>query len=161
MRRCQNDPTCGIFLRRELFKDIKNDIPMSQTFKYNNTNTQAHKYTNRQIHHMTRYQKGPTCGIFLKRGLFEDIKNGIPISQICKYKFLILIVCLIKILKCHRSEPEQAILRSSIWFISWCQHRVWAPSWLGANPNPPMGPDGPARLNPWAGGPPHRSIIWD
>ena len=44
MTRCQNNPTCGIFLRRELFKDIKNDIPMSQTCKYENTNTQIHKY---------------------------------------------------------------------------------------------------------------------
>ena len=38
-------PTCGIFLKRGLFNDIKNDIPMSQTCKCNNTNTQIHKYT--------------------------------------------------------------------------------------------------------------------
>ena len=35
---------------------------------------------------MMKCQKDPTCGIFLKRGLFKDIKNGIPMSQICKYK---------------------------------------------------------------------------
>merc|ERR1711989_135854 len=43
MTKCQKDPTCGIFLKRELFKDIKNYIPMSQTHKYKDVNT---KYTN-------------------------------------------------------------------------------------------------------------------
>ena len=47
---------------------------------------QKYKYTNTQIHHMTRCQKDPTCGIFLKRELFKDIKNDIPISQTRKYK---------------------------------------------------------------------------
>ena len=28
MRKCQKDPTCGIFLKRGLFKDIKNYIPI-------------------------------------------------------------------------------------------------------------------------------------
>ena len=40
---CQKDPTCGIFLKRGLFKDIKNDIPMCQTRKYK---IHIHKYTN-------------------------------------------------------------------------------------------------------------------
>ena len=53
MTRCQKDPTCVIFLKIGLFKDIKNDIPMSQTCKYKNTNTQIHKYTN------TAYDKVP------------------------------------------------------------------------------------------------------
>merc|ERR1711989_132509 len=44
--RFQKDPTCGIFLKRGLFKGIKNDIPMRQTRKYKNTNTQIYKYTN-------------------------------------------------------------------------------------------------------------------
>ena len=35
---------------------------------------------------MTKYQKDPTCCIFLKRGLFKDIKNDIPMSQIGEYK---------------------------------------------------------------------------
>ena len=43
MTKCQKDPTCGIFLKRGLFKDNKNHIPMCQTCKYKNTNT---KYTN-------------------------------------------------------------------------------------------------------------------
>ena len=43
MPNCQKDPTYGIFLKRGLFKDIKNDIPICQTGKYKNTNT---KYTN-------------------------------------------------------------------------------------------------------------------
>ena len=38
---CQKDPINDIFLKRELFKDIKNDIPMCQKHKYKNTN-----YTN-------------------------------------------------------------------------------------------------------------------
>ena len=77
MTMCQKDPTFGIFLKRGLFKDNKNDIPVCQTCKYKTTNT---KYTNTQIQHMTKCQKDPTCGIFLKRGLFKDNKNYI---QMC------------------------------------------------------------------------------
>ena len=44
MTKYQKDPTCCIFLKRVLFKGIKNYIPMSQTRKYKNTNTQIHKY---------------------------------------------------------------------------------------------------------------------
>merc|ERR1712110_124241 len=51
--KCQKDPTCGIFLKRGLFRGIKNDIHMCQTHKYKNTNTQIHKYTN------TAYDKVP------------------------------------------------------------------------------------------------------
>ena len=83
MAKCQKDPTCGIFLKRRLFKDIKNYIPIGQMRKYKNTNT---KYTNTQIQHMTKCQKDPTCGIFSKRGLFKDIKNYITIGQMCKDK---------------------------------------------------------------------------
>ena len=61
MAKCQKDPTCGIFLKRGLFKGIKNDTPMCQTCKYTNT----------EIQHMTKRQKDPTCGVFLKRGLFK------------------------------------------------------------------------------------------
>ena len=59
---------------------------MCQRRIYKNTNTQIHKHTNRQIQHMTKCQKNPTCGISLKRGLFKDIKNDIPVCQTCKYK---------------------------------------------------------------------------
>ena len=45
MTKCQIDPTCGIFLKRGLLKDMKNYIPMCQTRKYRNTNTQIHKYS--------------------------------------------------------------------------------------------------------------------
>ena len=83
MTKCQKDPTCGIFLKRGLFKDMKNNIPMCQTRKYKNTNT---KYTNSQIQHMTKCQKDPICGIFLKWGLFKDIKNNIAMCQTLKYK---------------------------------------------------------------------------
>ena len=83
MTKCQKDPTCGIFLKRGLFKDIKNDIQMC---KRRNTKIQLHKYTNTQIQHMTKCQIDPTCGIFFKRGLFNDIKNDIPMCQTHKYK---------------------------------------------------------------------------
>ena len=33
MTKCQKDPTCGIILKRGLFKGIKNDIPMCQMRK--------------------------------------------------------------------------------------------------------------------------------
>ena len=66
--KCQKDPPCGIFLKRGLFKDVKNDIPMCQKRKYKNTNTQILKYTNTQIQHMTKCQKKPTMWyIFEKR----------------------------------------------------------------------------------------------
>ena len=35
---------------------------------------------------MTKCQKDPTCGIFLKGGLFKGIKNDIPMCQTRKYK---------------------------------------------------------------------------
>ena len=84
MTKYQKDPTCCIFLKRGLFKDIKNDISMNKTCKYKNTTTQLHKYTN------TAYDKVPErpnmLYICLKRGLFQDIKNDIPMSQIGEYK---------------------------------------------------------------------------
>ena len=83
MTKCQKDPTCGIFFKRGLFKDIKNDIPMCRTHIYKNANTQ---YTNPQIQYMTKCQKDPTCGIFFKRRLFKDIKNYFHTCQTGKYK---------------------------------------------------------------------------
>ena len=50
MTKCQKDPTCGIFLKRGLFKDIKNLIPCVER---TNTKIQIHKYTN------TAYDKVP------------------------------------------------------------------------------------------------------
>ena len=61
MTKCQKDPTCAIFLKRVLFKDITNDIPICQTGKYKNASTQIHKY--RAYNKMTE----KTCGIFLKQ----------------------------------------------------------------------------------------------
>ena len=46
MTKCLKDPTCGIFLKRGLIRDTNYDVHMSQTRKYNNTNTQIRKYTN-------------------------------------------------------------------------------------------------------------------
>ena len=52
-----------------------------------NTKIQIQKYTNTQIQHKTKCQKDPTCGIFLKRGLFKDVNNDIPMCQKRKYKY--------------------------------------------------------------------------
>ena len=48
-----------------------------QNWYYQVSHTQIHKnkYTNTQIQHRPQCQKDQTCGIFLKRGLFNDIKN--------------------------------------------------------------------------------------
>ena len=54
--------------------------------KRTNTKNTITKYTNTQIQHKTKCQKDPTCGIFLKRGLFKDLKNYIPTCQTHKYK---------------------------------------------------------------------------
>ena len=54
--------------------------------KRTNTKIQIQKYTNTQIQQMTKCQKDPLCSIFLKRGLFKDIKNYIPMCQTRKYK---------------------------------------------------------------------------
>ena len=43
--KCQKDPTCGLFLKRGLFRGIKNDMQMCQTRKYKDTTTQIHKYS--------------------------------------------------------------------------------------------------------------------
>ena len=51
-----------------------------------NAQIQKYKYTNTQIQQMTKCQKDPLCSIFLKRGLFKDIKNYIPMCQTHKYK---------------------------------------------------------------------------
>ena len=49
--------------------------------KHANTKIQIHKYTDTQIQQMMKCQKDPTYGIFLKRGLFKDIKNYISLCQ--------------------------------------------------------------------------------
>ena len=58
LMKCPKDPSCGIFLKRGLFKDVKNDIPMCQKRKYKNTSTQIHKHTNTQIQHMITKHSG-------------------------------------------------------------------------------------------------------
>ena len=54
--------------------------------KLTNTKHTNTKYTNTQIQHMTKSQKDPACNIFMKRGLFKDMKNYIPVCQTNKYK---------------------------------------------------------------------------
>ena len=87
MTKCQKHPTCGIFLKRGLFKDMKNYIPIGQTRKYKKIQIQIQsaqiQIQNSQIQHMTECQKDPTCGTFFKRGLFKDF---IPMCQTHKYE---------------------------------------------------------------------------
>merc|ERR1711989_229113 len=86
MRKCQKDPTCGIFLKRGLFKDVKNYIPTGRTHKYINTNT---KYTN------TAYDEVPERPsmwyIFEKRIVqgFQKFYSHVSNAQIQKYKYKI------------------------------------------------------------------------
>merc|ERR1711954_638176 len=68
--------TNHIFSESSWSQDIKTDI----------TKCLILKYTNTQIQHITKCQKDPTCGIFLKRGLFRGIKNDIHMCQTRKYK---------------------------------------------------------------------------
>ena len=67
MMKYQKDPKCGIFLKRGLFRGIKNYIPICRTRKYTNTNT--------QIQHMTKCQKDPTCSIFLKKRIVQGYQK--------------------------------------------------------------------------------------
>ena len=68
MTKYQKDPLCSIFLKRGLFKDIKNYIPMCQMRKCK-----------------IKCQKDSTCGIFLDRGLFNDIKNHLSTPAMCQW----------------------------------------------------------------------------
>ena len=99
-------------MKRGLCKDVKSGIPMCQKRKYKNTNTQIHKYTNTQIQHMTKCQKDPTCGIFLKGGLFKDIKNYIPTCRTHKYKNTNS-----QIHKYTNTAYEEVPERPSMWYI--------------------------------------------
>ena len=56
---------------------------MTNTKTKTNTNT---KYTNTQVQHMAKYQKDPTCGIFMNMELFKGIKNDNSMCQTRKYK---------------------------------------------------------------------------
>ena len=79
MAKCQKDPTCGIFLKRGLFKGIKNDNPRCQTRKYKNTNT---KYTN------TSYGEVPPLflGLDLMYCMSAGSKHSNAHSLIIKFK---------------------------------------------------------------------------
>ena len=70
------DHTNHTFSESYWSKDIKTDI----------TKCLIYKYTSTQIQHITKCQKHQIYGIFLKRGLFKDITNDIPICQTGKYK---------------------------------------------------------------------------
>ena len=72
--------------KEECSRTSKMIFPWVKRANTKNTNTQIHKYTNTQTQHMTKCQKDPKFGRFLKRGLFKDIKNYIPMCQKRKYK---------------------------------------------------------------------------
>ena len=60
------------------------DHTFSKNVSYTNAQIQIHKYTNTAYGEVP---EDPTCSIFLKRGLFKDIKNDISMCQTCKYKY--------------------------------------------------------------------------
>ena len=68
---------CYIFEKRIVQGYQKWNSHVSDTQIQKIQKIQIHKYTNTA--YMTKCQKDPTCVIFLKRGLFKDIKNYIPI----------------------------------------------------------------------------------
>merc|ERR1711989_23259 len=85
--KCQKDPTRGIFLKRGLFRGIKNDIHMCQTRKYKNTNTQIHKYTNTT--YGTLSERPNMWYIFEKRIFqgYQKLYSYLSNAQIHKYKY--------------------------------------------------------------------------
>ena len=99
MMKYQKDPIGGIFLKRGLFKGIKNDTLMCQTCKYTNT----------QIEHITKCQKDPTCGKFLKRGLFKDLKIMFPCAERTNTK--------IQIQKYANTVYDEVAERPNMWYI--------------------------------------------
>ena len=82
MTKCQKDPTCGIFLKRGLFKDIKNDIPMCQTRKYKKYKYKIHKYTNTPYDEVP---KGPNMWYFFEKRIvkgYQKLYSHVPNAQI-------------------------------------------------------------------------------
>ena len=81
MTKCQKDPTSGIFLKRELFKDIKIDIPMCQTRNYKYTNTAYDEVPER-----------PNMWYIFEKRIFQGYQklySHMPKAQIQKYKYSI------------------------------------------------------------------------
>ena len=115
-KKCQKDPTYGIFLKRKLFKDIKNYIPLCRT----------NKYTNAQIQHMTKCQKDPTCGIFMKRGFSElsVYRQCIISASSAHYQ------CIISVSSVHHqriisaSSAHQQCIIAQYSLLSWAQFTV-------------------------------------
>ena len=87
MTKCQEDPTCDIFLKRGLFKGIKSDIPMCQTCKFQNTNTQIHKKSiwrsARKTQHVVYYSKEDCSRV--SKMIFLCVKCAYTKIQINKY----------------------------------------------------------------------------
>ena len=89
MMKYQKDPICGIFLKRGLFKGIKNDTLMCQTCKYTNTNTQIqiHKYTNRAYH---KVPERPNMWYIFEKMIvqgYEKLISHVPNTQIQIHKY--------------------------------------------------------------------------
>ena len=88
MAKCQKDPTCGIFLKRGLFKGIKNDTPMGQMRKYINTNTQIHKYSiwwsTRKTPYVVYFWKEDCSGV--SKIIFLFVERANTQIQIQKYR---------------------------------------------------------------------------
>ena len=98
MTNCQKNLTCGIFLKRGLFKNIKTDI----------TKCLMHKYTN------TAYDEVPERPnmwyIFEKRIVqgYQRLYSHMPNAQIQKYKY--------KIHKNTNTAYDEVPERPNMWF---------------------------------------------
>ena len=107
MTKCQKDPICGIFLKRGLFKDIKNDFPRSQTRKYKNANTRIHKYniwqSTRKTQHVVYFWKEDCSSI--SNMIFPCVKSANTKIQIQKYTN----TQIQHITKCQKDPPNNGI----------------------------------------------------
>ena len=107
MVKCQKDPTGGILLKRGLFKDIKNYIPICQTRKYKKYKYKIHKCTNTAYGEVP---ERPNMWYIFEKRIIQWYKNDIPVCQTHKYKK-------IKYTNTQRVEKCQFFYRDQIYQI--------------------------------------------
>ena len=61
---------------------------------------------------MTKFQKDPTCGTFLKRGLIKDLKNDTSLCRTHKYKNTNT-----QIHKYTNTAYDEVPVRPNMWYI--------------------------------------------
>merc|ERR1712105_217589 len=80
MTKCQEDPTCGIFLKRGLCKDNKNPIPMCQKYKYTHTKNTAYDQVPETPNMWHIFEKRIVQG-------YQKLHFHVSNMQIQKYKY--------------------------------------------------------------------------